>query len=414
MEFTKYDMFAYQVLEYLVRKHHYQVVRVQQHKDDIWLMNPRQELYPVIRISSRVHEDDDIEYDYIRNVHRVILNLIQREGPILTLNTNPDIKMMYEEDITQIFITPSQISDEQILTTFHELKDVVHESDNLEGEIANLTKEVEEIQQTRQDTILKKAEHRIKPNVTMAIMVASIIVSVLAFVLSLMMEDASLPYVALGAYYKINIVAALEYWRFLTSALLSPDLISLCITLTLFYYVGRVCEPVFSHKHFFFIVAGATIVGNMFIWVGDVNQVSMGLGAAIYGVIAAYISHLVLNRVIKHPIIRFTLMRLCSTALIMLLLPGMSILNYIGGACVGVVIGILIFKSEDHRLLKRNSIISSLILLSVLIYFGVFHSSVRPIDQAFDRKIVEMYKETPLKEYSQYLEKCYNRLDEQE
>ena len=36
MQISEYDLFAYQLLHYLVVQQHYRIVRVQQHKDDLW------------------------------------------------------------------------------------------------------------------------------------------------------------------------------------------------------------------------------------------------------------------------------------------------------------------------------------------------------------------------------------------
>ena len=50
MQISEYDLFAYQLLHYLVVQQHYRIVRVQQHKEDLWLMNENHKVYPVIRI----------------------------------------------------------------------------------------------------------------------------------------------------------------------------------------------------------------------------------------------------------------------------------------------------------------------------------------------------------------------------
>lgn len=409
MEFTKYDLFAYQILDYLVKKHHYQIIRVQQHKDDIWLMNAQQEHYPVIRISSRVHEDDGSEHDYIRNVHRIILNLMQREGPIITLTTNPDIAPITDVNMKQILITPSRISDEQILTIFQELQDVVHESEQMDNDIATLTKEIEEAEHARQQSIFEKVEAKAIPKVTYVIVGVSILLSLCAMVLSYGANDALVPYVALGAYYKLNIDAAFEYWRFLSAGFLSPNLISLVISMFMLYYVGKACEPIFSRIQYCTILLSAIIVGNLFAWVGEGNMVSMGISAGIYGILGAYITHLSITQVIKHPLVRFTVIKVVSLSFILWLLPGISMLSFVGGIWSGVVCCILFTKADKLRLLKRNTWIASIVLLLVLLGYGSTQEKIYTFDKEFDRNIVSYYKGTPLNGYAHYLEKCYNK-----
>lgn len=411
MEFTKYDMFAYQILNYLVEEHHYQVIRVQQHKDDIWLMNAKQEHYPVIRISSHRQMDETLESEraYIRNVHRVILNLIQREGPIITLNTNPDCSALNDLEMKQIIITPTQISDEQILSTFHKLRDIIHESDQMDTEIANLTKNVEEIQQSRQQEVLEKVKAKARPVVTMSVIAISTVISMVAFVMSLIVQNSILPYVAMGAYYKMNVVAAHEYWRFLTAGFVTSDPISLLLSMFILFYVGRYCELVFERRQYLIILVTSIVMGNVFTWIGNGNIVSLGMGAGVFGVIGAYVTHLCLNNVVKHSLIQFTLLRTVLYATMMLFIPGISIINYLGGLCTGIVLGVLFHKSDQLQLVKRNTGLASLLLVISLLFLGVRNVTLLPVNKEFDFSLIAFYKKTPLKNYSQYLEKCYNK-----
>ena len=105
MQISEYDLFAYQLLHYLVVQQHYRIVRVQQHKDDLWLMNENHQVYPVIRISSSGNAGTFADTDYVRNVHRIILNLMHREGPMLIYQSaiQPGAQCLSDTDLHHSF-----------------------------------------------------------------------------------------------------------------------------------------------------------------------------------------------------------------------------------------------------------------------------------------------------------------------
>ena len=104
MEFNKYDLFAYQIMEYLISERNYQIVRVMQHKNDIWLINPQAENFPVVRIASS-HEQM-LNVEYLRNVHVVLLDMIHREGRLVVFQTDPQAEPIHNEEIIEVYCEP--------------------------------------------------------------------------------------------------------------------------------------------------------------------------------------------------------------------------------------------------------------------------------------------------------------------
>lgn len=409
MEFTKYDMFAYQLLDYLVTKHNYQIIRVQQHKDDIWLMNAEQELYPVIRISSKPNETTLNDTDYIRNVHRVILNLIHREGPIIILNTNPESTPVENITMTQIRITPEEISNEKILSTFHDLKNVIHDSNDVENEIASLTREIEEVELVRQKKILASVKAKSQPRVTYVVMAISMLLSLVALGLTMWIGDHYSALTACGAYYKMNIVAAHEYWRLLTAGFLHQGLIVLLVNMAVLLYIGKCCEHVFSRGRYAMILLSSMVVGNVFLFISESNALAMGIGTGIAGVVGAYVVQIVADRAIRHPLVLMSLSKIVVSVLILLMLPGLSLYAYLGGFISGVLLGILFSKKGEWKMLRVNTAIASIMLAAAMIILVLFSRTVEPVDREFDASIVSIYRHTPLNSYADYLQRCYNK-----
>ena len=216
MQISEYDLFAYQLLHYLVVQQHYRIVRVQQHKDDLWLMNENHQVYPVIRISSSGNAGTFADTDYVRNVHRIILNLMHREGPMLILNTNPQSSPVHNAFLTQICITPSALSEPQLTSVFHGIDRVVHRVADPDKESSTLMAQVEEAELKQQQDFIKKARKKSIPRCTVAIMAICTIFLVLEYLLAYLDGNMESAIVAVGGYYKMSIVAAHEYWRILS------------------------------------------------------------------------------------------------------------------------------------------------------------------------------------------------------
>ncbi|MGX8851324.1 rhomboid family intramembrane serine protease [Amedibacillus sp. YH-ame10] len=409
MDFNKYDMFAYQVIDYLVTKHEYQVIRVQQHKEDIWLMNAQQTKYPVIRISSKSNDSTLADSEYIRNAHRSILDLIQREGPIMIFNTNPECTPIENTFLTQIKVTPNGVSDESILSTFHELDSIVHESDDYEKEIVSITKEIEEVQHKRQVKFYEKLQARTRPKTTYVVMAICVLLSLASYAFSFYIQDEMSTLVAFGAFYKMNIVAAYEYFRLLSAGFLHQDPIILAINMFVLYSIGKACEHCFKRWQFISILLLSIVVGNLFLLVAEANALALGMGDGVFGLLGAYFIVLVLKGTMKHPFVKLSFLRLAIFGSILILLPGLSYHAYLGGFVCGVVLGILYSNSEKIAQLKKHVMSASLILLVGVTYLGMKTTTIEPLDKEFDASIVNIYRNTALNKYADYLQKCYNK-----
>ena len=165
MEFNKYDLFAYQIMEYLISERNYQIVRVMQHKNDIWLINPQAENFPVVRIASS-HERM-LNVEYLRNVHVVLLDMIHREGRLVVFQTDPQAEPIHNEEIIEVYCEPHKISNPMILTTFQQLPHIIRESNDISGDIVRIMRTIEEAQQRNYERTMKRWKERIRPKATL-------------------------------------------------------------------------------------------------------------------------------------------------------------------------------------------------------------------------------------------------------
>lgn len=414
MELNQYDLYAYQILHYLVIQKQYQVVRVEQCKDDLWVMNALQDKYPVIRISSKSNAGTLSDTDYIRNVHRLILNLIHREGPMMILNTNPDSLPIENDTLTQVRITQDAVSDEGLLATFAELGSIIHSVEDPQQELIQLSKEVEEAQLKRRKELLDRTAKKRVPKLTIAVILLCVVYALAALVLTVLIQDINIATIAAGGYYKMNVVAAHEYFRLVTSGFLHTDMISLCFNMYALYLIGKYVEQLFTKGEYLLILLTSIIVGNLCMLIGSPNGIGMGIGGGIFGLTGAYLCILIKNGTIRHPVVKLSLMPILIAAFFTMLLPGISIQGHIGALASGVLLGILLDKHGRYVQLRRHAGIAGTIFLAGLLFLGFSVQRVEPLAPEVDGRIVAVYHNTPMEAYGKYLERCYQAQYEKE
>lgn len=409
MELTQYDMFAYQILHYLVVKQNYQIVRVEQHQDDLWLMNARQELYPVIRISSKSNAGTLSDTEYIRNVHRLILNLIHREGPIMIFNTNPESTPIDNEMMTQIRITPNQISNHEITKTFKDIDHILHHVDDYQNELAILTKEVEEIQLKRQSELLKKAKAKKIPKATIGVMMFCMIYTIFALICEYLLKDASVATIVSGGFYKMNVVAAHEYWRLLTAGFLHEQPLILLLNMYALYSIGKYSEPLFTKIQFILILLLSIIVGNIFVLIGSTTNIVDGISGGICGIFGAYMAVLLTHGSIRHPLVKLSLINSIWSILITVLFSSISVYALIGSFLCGALLGLMFDKALHWAQIKLHVKIAGCIAVILLGYMVVTNDHVGVINKSLNHKIINVYRHTSMDWYADYLTKCYQK-----
>lgn len=414
MDIEIYDLYAIQLLRYLIITFDYQIVRVQQHKDDIWVMNPKQENYPVLRISSKENACTLSDTEYIRNVHRIILNLIHREGPIMILNTNPNCSLISNALLTQIRITKDEISDLSILTTFPGIDHVIHDVEDISTEFANLTKEIEEAHLKQQKATIDRAKKAARPKATMGLMGICIVWFAATFACTLLSKSAVIGVIASGGYYKMNVSAAHEFHRLFTAGFVHGDIFHLLIHLFVLFSVGKLCERMYPRKYYVLIFLASILIGNVFVYIGAGNTLSYGMSAGIIGLITAYIVCLVNNGAWRLPPVKLSLIKILWYGFLLLMISGVPMIGVLGGAFCGLFLGILFVPGRRYTELKKNIRIAGTAMLAALAFMMTQVSSIQPIHKEVDEALIDFYVHTPLDVYADYLSSSFQPYYEQE
>ena len=407
MSISKYELYEYQLVHYFVTKYKYQIIRVNQHQEDLWLANDNG-AFPVIRICSRGCVDEDT-IQYVKSVHRMILELIQRKGSLLVVDTAEETTTYQEDFIRYVHVTPTLLSDKNVSRLYGDLSSILHDVDDRKEEIALLSKEIEEAQVRNQKTFLAETKRKMRPKVSLAFMGISAVFMAILTVVQLLSHSIVPAMVASGAYYKTNVVAAFEFWRFLTAPLVYPDFLLYMIMMFVLYQVAKQCEPLFHRKQFLILFFGSLLAGYLSVFISDGNTVAFGAGSLIWGMIGAYYVGMIESKTYRIPMIQAEMIKLGVYGLLCWSLPGMSILGHLSGFLFGALFMCSILPTKHHPEMMKHAK-NSLILFVCLLIAGCFFAKDRlSFDSDFDREIVKIYEHTWLDDYANYLESCYNK-----
>ena len=409
MQISEYDLFAYQLLHYLVVQQHYRIVRVQQHKDDLWRMNENHQVYPVIRISSSGNAGTFADTDYVRNVHRIILNLMHREGPMLILNTNPQSSPVHNAFLTQICITPSVLSEPQLTSVFHGIDRVVHRVADPDKESSTLMAQVEEAELKQQQDFIKKARKKSIPRCTIAIMAICTIFLVLEYLLAYLDGNMESAIVAVGGYYKMSIVAAHEYWRILSGGFVHNGVVHFVISLYALYAMGKLCEQRLGRGWYLAVFLSSVILGNAAQLIAAPNGIATGMSAGIFGVAAAFLTSQLLSHTLRHPLLRIPLYNSMAILAVLALVPSVSFIACIAGILCGILYGLWMHGRQSESGMKQHACLALVLYAASLFAYGAAVDTVAPLDRHLDEAIIRVYRHTPLNAYAEYLQEHFHQ-----
>ncbi|MDE6476185.1 MAG: rhomboid family intramembrane serine protease [Erysipelotrichaceae bacterium] len=408
MNYTNYDVYTLQLLHFFVVKCGYSIATIQPQKEDIWLINSKNETYPVIRLAMNLGNEKHFDINYARVVHRGILDAIQREGKLCILTTSMDSMAIDNDFFVQIVITPGYISDPTFIHEFPGVDSVVHDVENNQEECALLTSLVEKKQlKIKKNKVLPPMIKM--PKVTMSIIFLCLFAYIGSFALRSYLQSDVLGLIVSGAYYKMQIVAAHEYWRFLASGFLHIDLFHLLMNMYALFQIGLLCEKSYKRRHYIFILLASIIVGNIFTYIIEGNVLSVGMSGGIYGVMAAFVVCLFENGHIKYPLIRKSIVRLIILNILITLLPGVSFSAHLGGMLTGIFLGIIFISSIRWKQLKQYTLAAFSILVIGLFFLSSSVQRVEPIQKNVDTQIVNTYRSLGMERYATYLERQYHK-----
>ncbi|MEG2306647.1 MAG: rhomboid family intramembrane serine protease [Erysipelotrichaceae bacterium] len=412
MEYRKEDVFVFQLVNYFVKNYSYQIVSVKQQKDDIWLINQNSKKYPVIRLSTKPSSEILNELDYIRSIHRILLDLTQREGQLLMFTMDHEAQAIDNEMMKVISIAPAYLSNQEILKDFPNIEKQLHDVDNNQEEMALLTKSLEEFAMKRKKFKLPNLKQI--PKITLVMMLLCIVMTIITTILTYQSESLIGATVISGAYYKMNVLAANEFWRFFTAPFVHVDFFQLLLNVYVLYQISTVCERLYSKTNYMLIILSSVVLSSFFILIAGGNDIFVGIGGVIFGTLGAYMVSLWTHGGLSHPLIKANLLKLVLMACIITIGPGSSWVAHVGGFIGGALMSVLLIKEKKFESFRNNVFLASCALMGVLAYMTTTSLSIEPIVKSVDREIISSCRKLGLNDYATYLNNKYKIIYQEE
>ena len=407
MEYSKAFISAYQIVEYLVCEHNYQIMRVAKEKHEIWLANPKHKQHPVIHVI--YEKDDDSSWDsYVHPVFMMLYSLIQKQWEPLELSTIEDT-IDHAVPLKQIFVHKDGVSDVYILKLFPKLNIVLHDVEDLQNEFVHISGHIESAQLKNQKKFLKSTLKKLYPYLTFFLVSLCSVYTMISFLFGLQLNSYLGGWILSGCYYKMNIVACHEYFRLFTSMFIQGDLLLFPVSMYSLYSIGKICEPIFKKYQFFLIFIISGLVGNVFMLVGEANVVGFGAGASIFGLTGAYFAWVLEGKRYEASFIKKNILLFLVLDFFVCLLPGLSVFSHIGGGITGFLLGVLFSRKKDWHFIRLQTCFALLIFTAGLVYTSYKTQSVEPLEKNVDKQMIETFKEHGYIDYAEKLNKAYNK-----
>lgn len=411
MEYTRADVFVYQIMDCLVSEYDYKIVNVPGSRRDIWLANEKNLMYPMIRLTPTPTTSAMFEKEYLTKIKKALATLIQSEKSLLIINTNESSSAYIEEDVVQIIATDQFISDNNLISTFPSLLKMIHGVEDNQEECARLMRHMES-QQMKKVKEANRFHWKSAPKLSLIIVaICAIIFVAMNYFLN---EDATkwiATMVAGGGYYKAMVVYGHEYWRLFTSIFIHYDIFTLLFYGISLYQLGKVMENSFSKIKYLILFFGSALVGNVLVLVFSGNNVSVGMGGGLFGILAAFILYVWDNQLYRNPVTRMRVSQIVMITMLALFFSGSSPFAFIGGFVAGLFLSVMLSKSQRFIPFQKHFYLCGAMCIVFLGYGALTTTTAFPQYQDLDKEVVKEYKRLGLENYSQhvdnYLKKAY-------
>lgn len=411
MSYQKDDLIFNQIVNCLVEKYEYNIIRFSEQKQDLWLTNKDHKQFPIIRISSISCSSSYFESEYLSKVRSFLETSFGEQPEILIINTNNDSEPFKESGFDQELVNDN-IKSPRVMQTFPELESALIKVKDREKEIFNLQNNLRNVQNRK---ILKqqKAARKV-PKFTAGIMIFCVAMYLLVMAVANQLGGGDNAWngalIITGAYYKTFVVALSEYWRLFTSGFLHFSIMHLLVNMLSLYYLGTMIEKIYTKWQYIIILIASIIVGNLFTLIIMDNTLAAGISGGLYGLMAACIVYTFESQTIKIPAVRSSIFRLIMINLFISLLPGIGFMAHLGGFVAGAFLGFIFIKSARWKVYKPHVTICFVILLVFLGYFGYQSKTVQPLFKDTDRSVVKDLKSFGLDSYADHVEKGLKKL----
>lgn len=393
---------ALRLASILTRTYHYQLMKIDHLTGDIVLGFPKHPKYPTIhiRLSSIAYEEDKSE----KMVEAV--NSLNRQKRDIKLLTFSFVDEPFEKD-THHLVALNQANEfnDGVLSTFPRIKQLNWE---IKDEQTDLKMAVDQLNKTtlrhQQERVRKMSLKNSKGALT--IIAICVFVHLLGIFITSLANYETTYMILLGGIYVPMIQGAHEIHRFITAGFIHANFTHLFVNMLSLYNISLLLEKAYGTKKFLIALLVSVIGGNLVVYVAETQAaISVGLSTGIYGLLGLLVVYLFETNLIKSPVFKTQLAYIFGINLIINFLPNVSWLGHLGGFVSGILVGMAFVKKPQWQLLRKNTIIASLLLVVMLGVMGMNRNYPKEIYPGSDFDTINVIRKLKLDFYADYLER---------
>ncbi|MGN1343639.1 MAG: rhomboid family intramembrane serine protease [Traorella sp.] len=395
------QVYGLQMLTFLVNKYDYQIVNIKGLKtQDYWLVNLNQK-YPLICITNDLYTQNTIHQGSFGQIYSAIISTFRQNTKCLILNTNQLSQKFEINQVIQIPLIEDKPLDDELKHDFSGIEDVVHKVYDVNKEKRSLTKILQQKEKSRYQSVLKQSRKNMK--VTNIMVIICILMYFLCQLLSLINDNPITSAIVLGAYYKINVIGAFEYWRLLVSGFIHISFFHLLMNMLAFFNLGMVLEKQMKRSQYIIVLLVSIVVGNLFVLMGSSNIVGVGISGGLYGLLGVYTVMIFSSGAYKNRAVLSSFISVLTVNILISLMPNISLLAHLGGFISGVVLGVYYSTSVKLKDIKKHVLIPYLFVIIGCFAWIPKVSRISPIYAGTDANIIYTLEELHLDPYADYL-----------
>ena len=390
----------YQLLSFFVMKFSYKTLQFKDmRQDELWLVNPGHEYYPLIRLTTNSIEQVIFEKARLDEmIDSLKKRLGIRKGRFLDIHIHRD-EVLEKEAFDSCAIETDYYSGLDLSDIYPGIKRVVHDVSNPDLEIREIMQEIGNY--SKQARVQKRNLKTKYPVVTIVTMIICLVMMLIDMYLNMNLADSDIDsLIVLGANYEMFTVGLYQFWRLLTSGFLHGSLVHLAMNMISLYYLGYYLEMELGSLKYAIALFVSVITGSLCSLAFGANGVSVGISGGLYGLMAIYIMIAYKTGNLKN---NYNLIYVIILNVMISFMNGVDLYAHLGGFIAGICFYYLFFQ-------KKQFFIAAICVLLAVLTFKVY--SVQEISPKYggtDMAVVELYRKIGLDSYADNL---FYRLNE--
>ena len=390
-----------QLLTFLVNEYNYQIVQTNGlQTDDYWLMNMKHQ-YPLICITHRKMDAVSAQSGSFRQLTLAITSTFHQPGKLLILSTNEQAQDFIANDVTQHVVVVNRPVASELIRAFPGIEKASREVKNVHSETRNLTRLLQKKARSEMWKEMKRTKS--VPINTIIVAVICLVLFIAANLLTFITHDSVVSSIFAGAYYKMSVVSAHEYWRLITAGFVHYDFFHILMNLIALLNLGLILERRLTPLRYWILLLISILVGNLFVFVGDGNVVGLGISGGLFGFLGAIIVFYYVEGAFKNPRILSNFITTVTMNILISLLPGISMLAHLGGFVAGLAVGVVFVNAAKMKSFAVHTVIAFGLLIGLCISRIPSLQTIQDIYGQTDLMIMQTAYDLNLDFYGDYL-----------